>query len=208
VRDAFFDIAPYQAKQTCHITVIGGSLGAQIFADIIPQAIAQLPQDITKRLTITQQARDEHIAPLKQAYDDMGMRADVARFYHDVAGLFTQSDIIISRAGASSVGEITASGRAAILVPFAAAMDDHQTGNAMRLVDKGAAIMMAEAEADAGKLAEALASLIQDSKKRDRMAGAARSLGDKDAALGIAKLTGLSLASADESSANKIGAVL
>lgn len=208
VRDAFFDSAPYQANKTCHITVIGGSLGAQIFADVIPQAIARLPQDIAENLTLTQQARDEHIASLKQAYKELGVRADVARFYHDVASLFANSDIIISRAGASSVGEITACGRPAILVPFAAAMDDHQTGNAMRLVDKGAAIMMAEADIDAETLAKTLATLIQETKKREMMAGAARALGDKDAALNIARLTGLSLEDADEAPANEIGAVL
>ena len=84
-------------------------------------------------------------------------------------------------------------------------MDDHQTGNAMRLVDKGAAIMMAEADIDAETLAKTLATLIQETKTRETMAGAARALGDKDAALNIARLTGLSLEDADEAPANEIG---
>ena len=203
VRSAFAAIAPYRPKSTMksdkvawQITIIGGSLGAQIFADIIPAAIALLPQHIRDQIHITQQARDAHIAPLKQAYDALGISFDVSRFYHDIPSLFAASDIIISRAGASSVQEIATAGRAAILVPFAAAMDDHQTGNAMRLVTSGGGQMITEADATPDRLASDLLALIEDSKTRQKMAQSASALAHENAALAIAQLTGLDLKAA------------
>ena len=203
VRSAFAAIAPYRAKSTMksdkaawQITIIGGSLGAQIFADIIPAAIALLPQHIRDQIHITQQARDGHIAPLRQAYDALGISFDVSRFYHDIPSLFAASDIIISRAGASSVQEIATAGRAAILVPFAAAMDDHQTGNAMRLVTNGGGQMITEADATPERLASDLLALIEDSKTRQKMAQSASALAHENAALAIAQLTGLDLKAA------------
>lgn len=199
VRAAFHNIAPYQPAKTCHITIIGGSLGAQIFADIVPDAIAALPDDMRQHITLSQQARDEHVAPLSSAYKSLGVQADVARFFHDIAALYEQSDIIISRAGASSVQEISAAGRAAILVPFAGALDDHQTGNAMRLVEAGGAIMMAETDASAAKLAASITQLVTDKKARLSMAQKASQLASTHAAFAIAKLTGLPLTQTDPS---------
>ena len=192
VRAAFAEIAPYQNnKDRLHIAVIGGSLGAQIFADVIPQAIALLPDDIKANLTITQQARDEHVAPLKAHYEGLGITADVARFFHDVASLYETSDIIISRSGASSVQEIATAGRASLLIPFAGALDDHQTGNAMRLVEAGGAVMINEAQADGAMVTSHLEALITDHAKRRDMAQAAQSIAFPDASHAIASLTGL-----------------
>ena len=192
VREAFTKIARYQDdNKAMTITVIGGSLGAQIFADVIPQAIALLPDDIKANLTITQQARDEHIASLKAHYHSLGITADVARFFHDVASLYEASDIIISRSGASSVQEIATAGRASLLIPFAGALDDHQTGNAMRLVEAGGAMMISEAQADAKLVANQLKALITDHDKRHAMAQAAQSIAIASASQTIASLTGL-----------------
>ena len=192
VRAAFHDISPYQAKGSAyHILVVGGSLGAQIFADIIPQAIAQLPDAIKAKITLTQQARDEHIAPLKQAYQEMGLQADVARFFHNIPELFDASDLIISRSGASSIQEIATSGRAALLIPFQGAMDDHQTGNAMRLVEAGGAVMMTEQNAQASLLSRHLRDILSDDAKRQEMAQASKTLSHRQASSAIAALTGL-----------------
>ena len=192
VREAFTTIPPYHMTDgRMHITVIGGSLGAQIFASVIPQAIALLPDDIKANLTITQQARDAQITTLKATYNKLGITADVARFFHDVASLYDQSDIIISRSGASSVQEIATAGRASVLIPFAGALDDHQTGNAMRLVEAGGAVMVSEAEAEPALIAKHLEALITDHVARRAMAGAAISIAFPDASHHIASLTGL-----------------
>lgn len=193
VRDAFYQVSDYQARASCHLTIIGGSLGAQIFATIIPDALALLSAEARSTISVTHQARDEHISVLKQRYQEMGIRADVARFYHDIAGLYEDSDIIISRAGASSVAEISASGRASILIPFAGALDDHQTGNALRLVEADGALMLSEAEADAPSLARYLTMLIDDKAKIVAMAHHAKSLAHRSAADAIAGLTNIKL---------------
>lgn len=204
VRKAFTHLAPYKNNQkNIHITVIGGSLGAQIFADVIPQAIALLPDDIKAKLTLTHQARDEHIATLKAHYNKLGITADVARFFHDVASLYEASDIIISRSGASSVQEIATAGRASMLIPFAGALDDHQTGNAKRLVEAGGAMMIVESQADPAIIANHLEALITDHAKRRDMAEAATSIAFPDASLTIASLTGLLPTSAKTSGATQ-----
>ena len=191
VRDAFYQTAPYQSRKACHITIIGGSLGAQIFANILPEAIALLPEARRDEITITHQARAGDIGPLKSRYQEMGIKADVARFYHDMASLYDDSDIIISRAGASSVAEIAAAGRASILIPFAGALDDHQTGNAMRLVEVDGALMLPEAQADAPALARHLLTLIEDEAKRTAMAKQANLLAHRTAASTIAGLANI-----------------
>lgn len=193
VRDAFYQASEYKARASCHLTIIGGSLGAQIFADLLPEALALLPDEVRQIISITHQARDEHISALKQRYQEMGIRADVARFYHDMARLYDESDIIISRAGASSVAEISASGRASILIPFAGALDDHQTGNALRLVEAKGAFMISEQEADAASLARYLTMLIDDETTRVDMAHHAKSLAHHSAAAAIAALTDIAL---------------
>lgn len=199
VRGAFHSLAPYKAKDKqdkWQLTIIGGSLGAQILADIVPAALALLPEAMRIKLHVTQQAREAHISPLSHAYDEIGIAAEVARFYHDIPALFEMSDIIISRAGASSVQEIATAGRAAILIPFAAAMDDHQTGNASRLVDAGGAVMITEKEATAQRLADEVQRLMTAPDTCQKMAQAATSLAHDDAAYAIAALTGLRLSPA------------
>ena len=189
VREAFSQIPPYQPDDSnLHITIIGGSLGAQLFADIIPQAIALLPQAITSRLSITQQARREQIASVTAHYQKLDIPADIAPFFDDMPARYAASDLIISRAGASSVQEIATAGRASILIPLATALDDHQTGNAMALVEAGGALIMAESQADASHLAELIAMLAFDTSKRRTMAQAAQSLSVPDAAPMIASL--------------------
>ncbi|MGC6518355.1 MAG: undecaprenyldiphospho-muramoylpentapeptide beta-N-acetylglucosaminyltransferase [Candidatus Puniceispirillaceae bacterium] len=193
VRGQFHEIAAYQPSDSCHITIIGGSLGAQIFADIVPEAISQLRPSDKRTIRISQQCRDEHVSLLQQAYKALGVKAEVARFYHDMADLYRRSDIIISRAGASSVAEIASAGRPSILVPFAGALDDHQTGNARQLSDQGGAYLIAEKDASADKLAAILSVLISQPDKRTKMAETAKTLSEEGAASAIAGLTGLPL---------------
>ena len=201
VRRAFAEISGYEpAPDSCHLVIIGGSLGAGIFAEILPEAIALLPDAQKARLRITQQARDEDIVRLQAAYKSHDITAEIARFYDDIPSLYESADIIISRAGASSIGEISAAGRASILIPFAGALDDHQTGNAQILSTCAAAIMISEQQASPSLLAESLQELIDQPHKRVQMSQAAASQAPKDTAFAIASLTGLSLPSSGAAS--------
>ena len=190
VRQAFFALADYQPKDAsdkCHIVVIGGSLGARLFAETVPEGIALLAPELQKSVTITQQARTDQMAALKSAYERLGITAHIAPFFHDIAACYDTADIIISRSGASSVAEISASGRPAILIPFPDAMDDHQTGNAKALSTDGGAILLDEASLSASHLASLLTDILHDNNRRCEMAHSARRLSVKDAATLLAK---------------------
>ena len=189
VRAPFFATKSYKAdNDKLHLVIIGGSLGARIFAQIIPEAARLLDDDIKAKLHITQQARPEQIAELREAYANANIKADISSFYHDVASLYDECDLIISRSGASSVSEIAASGRASILVPFAHALDDHQTGNAQILESAGAAILISEPDFTAQKLNEVLSQILSSAKSRKDMAQKARLVARPDASQMIAAL--------------------
>ena len=189
VRALFFATRPYKPEaDKLHLVIMGGSLGARIFADIVPQALSLLDKDLRAKLHVTQQARPEQIASLKAHYEAANIKSDIASFYHDVASLYDDCDVIISRAGASSVSEIAAAGRASILVPFAAAMDDHQTANAQILETAGGAIILSEAEFNPQSLADALTLLLSSETKRVKMAKAASKAALPDASAKIASL--------------------
>jgi UDP-N-acetylglucosamine--N-acetylmuramyl-(pentapeptide) pyrophosphoryl-undecaprenol N-acetylglucosamine transferase len=113
-----------------HLLVLGGSLGARVFSDVVPAAVAALPAELRTRLRIVQQCRAEDIARVRAAYDAISVPADLAPFFSDVAAQMVRAHLVISRAGASSCAEIAAVGRPAILVPLPGAIDDHQSANA------------------------------------------------------------------------------
>ena len=187
VRDAFFATAPYRTQDDrLHIVITGGSLGAKILSDVVPVAIAALAQTKPGKLQITQQARAEDVERLKAFYQTHGISATIASFFDHMAQLYDQADIIIGRSGASSVAEIAAAGRASILVPFAAAMDDHQTMNAQLLSDAGAAYLIDEADCDETRMLAALQHLC-DGPIRQKMAERARDEATPQAPLAIAK---------------------
>jgi UDP-N-acetylglucosamine--N-acetylmuramyl-(pentapeptide) pyrophosphoryl-undecaprenol N-acetylglucosamine transferase len=124
-----------------NLLVLGGSLGARVFSDVVPPAVAALPAALRGRLRIVQQCRAEDVARVRAAYDAMGVPADLAPFFSDVAERMVSAHLVISRAGASSCAEIAAVGRPAILVPLPGAIDDHQSSNARAC---GAAVVMQE----------------------------------------------------------------
>jgi UDP-N-acetylmuramate--alanine ligase len=128
--------------------VVGGSLGAGIFADIVPDAISRLDAPLRRRLTVTQQCRAEQQTALRARYADMDVSADIRPFFDDMPVILANSHLVISRAGASSVAELAAAGRPALLVPFAGAMDDHQTMNANQLASVGGGHCLAETGPD------------------------------------------------------------
>ncbi|XBQ14952.1 MAG: undecaprenyldiphospho-muramoylpentapeptide beta-N-acetylglucosaminyltransferase [Oceanicaulis sp.] len=170
------------------ILILGGSLGARILSDVVPRALAAMPEELRKRLKVTHQVREEQLDEARKTYDRAGIEAELSSFFTDMGGLYADAHLIISRAGASSVSEIAAAGRPAIFVPLAIAMDDHQTANAHSLVREGAAESVPERELTPGRLCEHLARLLADGEALSKRAEAARKLGRRNAAERLADL--------------------
>ena len=168
--------------EALNILVIGGSQGARILSDPVAEAIAALPEAIRTHLSITHQLRPEDLARVRDAYAAAGIEAEVASFFDDVPARMANAQLVIARAGASTVAEITTIGRPAILVPFAAAAGDHQTANARPLAEAGAALAIAEPDFSAARLTDAITQILTDPARAAQMAGAARALGRPDAA--------------------------
>jgi len=134
------------------ILVLGGSLGAQALNQIVPQALAQLPA--AARPIVVHQSGEQHIEALRSAYAQADVQAELTPFIEHTASAMARADLVICRAGASTVTEIAAVGAAALFVPFPAAVDDHQTHNARFLADQGAAWLMPQSTLTAQSLAQ------------------------------------------------------
>ena len=152
------------------LLVIGGSQGARILSDVVPAAVAALPDAVRDRLRVAHQAREEDVPRVVAAYADAGIRAEVEPFFADVPRRMSEAQLVIARAGASSIADISIIGRPSILIPFAAATGDHQTANARGLVDAGAAVLIPESALDAATLAQHMAAILTDPQAAERMA--------------------------------------
>ena len=152
------------------VLVIGGSQGARILSDVVPAAVAALPDDLRARLRVAQQAREEDVPRVVAAFADAGIRAEVEPFFADVPRRMSEAQLVVSRSGASSIADISVIGRPSILIPFAAATGDHQTANARGLVDAQAAVLIPEAALDAGTLAAHMAAILTNPKAAEAMA--------------------------------------
>lgn len=185
VRQAVLDraSAPYipPGEYPMALVVIGGSQGARILSDVVPAAVALLPEGLRSNLRVAHQARDEDATRAAVAYAAAGVRAEIAPFFADIPRRLSEAQLVISRSGASSVADISVIGRPAILIPFAAATGDHQTANAKGLADAGAAVVVQEKALDAGALAGHIASILEDPHKAEGMARAALGEGKPDA---------------------------
>ena len=163
------------------LLVVGGSLGAQALNEAVPQSLARLSAPVS----VVHQAGEKHIDALRNNYRAAGVQGELVAFIDDMARRYAEADLVICRAGAVTIAELSAGGMASILVPFPHAVDDHQTANARFLADKGAAILVPQREMSAEKLAGLIASL--DRPKLLDMATKARALGKPDAARVVAK---------------------
>jgi UDP-N-acetylglucosamine--N-acetylmuramyl-(pentapeptide) pyrophosphoryl-undecaprenol N-acetylglucosamine transferase len=163
------------------LLVMGGSQGARILSDVVPGAIAALPEQIRRHLRVSHQARDEDGERVATFYAEHGIHADVQPFFHDVPARMSEAQLVISRSGASSVADISVIGRPSLLVPFAAAAGDHQTANARGLVDAGGAILIPESALDVSALSEQITAVLSNPKAATQMANAALSTGVPDA---------------------------
>jgi UDP-N-acetylglucosamine--N-acetylmuramyl-(pentapeptide) pyrophosphoryl-undecaprenol N-acetylglucosamine transferase len=144
------------------LLIIGGSQGARILGDIVPQALLLLPAALKKKLVVHQQAREEQVKKLEDTYESAEIKAKVAAFFDDIGKHMAEADVVIARAGASTISEIIQLEKAAILVPYALAKDNHQYYNAKYLVDNKAAIMITERELSPNHLANQLKNLLEE----------------------------------------------
>jgi len=186
VRAAFHDVAAPPPHDGVRLFVVGGSQGARVFSDILPDAIARLAPEARAQLTIVQQCRGEDLERVERAYADLGVAAELAAFFDDMPARLAAADLVVSRAGASAVAEILLMGRASVLVPYPHAADDHQRANARALDAAGAAVAVDPAEATAERLADVLGELVGDAARLAAMGEAARGLARADAAARLA----------------------
>ena len=170
------------------LLVFGGSQGARVMADIVPPAVERMPPDLRARLTIVQQARDEDETRVRDIYARLGVKAEVAPFFSDLPARIAASHLIVSRSGASTVAELAAIGRPAILVPLPHALDQDQLANANVLAKAGGAIVLKQDDFTPERLAGEIARLAADAGKLPAMAAGAKSAGVLDAADRLADL--------------------
>ncbi|MFO0232205.1 MAG: undecaprenyldiphospho-muramoylpentapeptide beta-N-acetylglucosaminyltransferase [Burkholderiales bacterium] len=164
------------------LLVVGGSLGAQALNDVVPRALAALPA--ARRPRVVHQSGRAHLAALQAAYRDAGVEADAVEFIDDRAAAYADADLVVCRAGAMTVSEVAAAGVASLMVPFPHAVDDHQTTNARFLSERGAALLVPQAELTAEGLATRLDGL--DRAALLAIAERARALAKPDAASQVA----------------------
>lgn len=183
--------APYRpaaAKGEFVLLVFGGSQGASFFSAIMPQALALLPAALRQRLSIIQQARAADVAALRAAYGKLGIKAEIAVFFKDLPALMAKAQFIIARAGASTVAEIAAIGRPALLVPYPNALDHDQRHNAAVLALAGGAETAEQVALTPQKLAAIVLSALENPEKMTAKAAAAAKAGERNAAEKLADL--------------------
>jgi UDP-N-acetylglucosamine--N-acetylmuramyl-(pentapeptide) pyrophosphoryl-undecaprenol N-acetylglucosamine transferase len=173
--------AAYGDASGVGILVFGGSQGAHAINLAMVEAAPQLAAG-GQRLRLAHQTGERDLEMVRAAYRRAGLQAEVEPFFYDMGTRLRQADLIVCRAGATTLAEITAAGRPAILIPLPTATDDHQRRNAEALATAGAAELLLQAEASGATLARRMLTLVGDRPARERMAQAARSLARPDAA--------------------------
>lgn len=189
VRPDFFHLAEPEGTAP-HLLVFGGSQGARIFNVHLPKIIGPLLEAVPG-LTVLHQSGARHLEPTQAAYAASGAdpeRWEVRAFLDDMPARFAQANLVMARSGASSVAELAAAGKPSLLVPFAAAADDHQRHNAEAMVKAGAAAMLLETDlAVPGRLLETLIELLRAPERLAAMGAAARTQAHPRAAEEIAE---------------------
>jgi UDP-N-acetylglucosamine--N-acetylmuramyl-(pentapeptide) pyrophosphoryl-undecaprenol N-acetylglucosamine transferase len=187
VRDAIAAVPPPAVRYAgrsdpLRLLVVGGSLGAAALNDLVPKALALLPAGSRPR--VAHQSGAKHLDVLRANYAAAGVAGDVVAFIDDMAAAYADADLVLCRAGATTVAELAAAGVPAVLVPFPFAVDDHQTTNARYLADRGAALLVQQRELTPERLAATLAGLTRADLLA--MAEKARALGRPQAARAVA----------------------
>jgi UDP-N-acetylglucosamine--N-acetylmuramyl-(pentapeptide) pyrophosphoryl-undecaprenol N-acetylglucosamine transferase len=170
------------------LLVFGGSQGARVMSEIVPAAIALTSAELRAQLHVTQQARPEDVDAVRLAYARLGVLCECAPFFADLPHRMATAHLVVSRAGASTVAELSAIGRPGILVPLPNALDQDQFANAGVLEEAGGAIRVVQAEFTPERIAADLADLAGNPARLARMAAAAKAAGSTDAAEKLADL--------------------
>lgn len=189
VRAAAAAPAPaFDANAPINLLIFGGSQGARILSETPLKAIAALPEALRKRLRVVHQVLEADLDAVRSAYGAAGVACEIAPFFADLPARMAAAHLVLARAGASTITELSVIGRASILVPLAIAMDDHQSGNARVLSQANAALVLPENGFNEVVLGEALSTLLADSGKLRAMAGAAKGRVKQGAAAALADL--------------------
>ncbi|MFP5454233.1 MAG: undecaprenyldiphospho-muramoylpentapeptide beta-N-acetylglucosaminyltransferase [Alphaproteobacteria bacterium] len=170
------------------LLVTGGSQGASILSDVVPDGLALLPQGFRRRLQVTQQCRPEDIESVRSKYKVLGIPADLANYFTDLPERLGWAHLVIARAGASTIADISVAGRPAILIPLPSAADDHQTANARELAQVGGARAIRQSNFTPQELAKQMQKLALDPQALINAARRAHGVGRPNAAEDLADL--------------------
>ena len=187
VRPEFKSIAVKQHAAPYTVLIFGGSQGAQSINRAVMEALDSLA-DWKDRLRFVHQTGERQLDEVKRAYSSKGFEADVRTFFNNFHEQYAAADLIVSRSGATTVAEIKAAGRAAILVPFPFATDDHQTKNARAMSDENAAVLIANSDLIGKRLADTIRELIGDTRRLNEIEANARRIAILDAEARIVNL--------------------
>ncbi|MEK6638103.1 MAG: undecaprenyldiphospho-muramoylpentapeptide beta-N-acetylglucosaminyltransferase [Pseudomonadota bacterium] len=193
VRDEILELReqpfpPIDEEAVFSILVVGGSQGATVLSDVVPDGLAMLPPALTRRLQVTQQCRVEDIDSVRARYANLGIPADLATYMTDMPKKIEWAHLVIARAGASTIAELTAAGRPAILVPLPSATDDHQSANVREMVSAGGARAIPQSLFTPVELAKQMQKLGLEPGGLTNAAKAARSCGRPHATRDLANL--------------------
>jgi UDP-N-acetylglucosamine--N-acetylmuramyl-(pentapeptide) pyrophosphoryl-undecaprenol N-acetylglucosamine transferase len=170
------------------LLVVGGSQGARVMADVVPDAIERLEPTLWNRLVLTQQVREEDMTRVRAVYDRLKINAELAPFFNDLPARLASNHLVVSRSGAGTVAELAAIGRPSILVPLPGSIDQDQFANAGVLADVNAALRIPQADFTPSRLAAEISALAAEPARLTAMASAARTVGRLDAAERLADL--------------------
>lgn len=172
--------------QPFHLLVVGGSLGAKALNEIVPRALADLPNDM--QVDVVHQSGEQTLKLAQKTYEATAVTGHIVPFIEDMAGAYEWADLIICRAGALTIAEVSAAGLASILVPYPYAVDDHQTENARYLAENGAAILADQADLTPETLTEVLKAMIGNPDQVLSMSKKARELSKPNATQAVAAI--------------------
>jgi UDP-N-acetylglucosamine--N-acetylmuramyl-(pentapeptide) pyrophosphoryl-undecaprenol N-acetylglucosamine transferase len=178
----------FSDESVLRILVTGGSQGATILSRVVPEGLGMLPISLRRRLQVTQQCRLEDIETVRTAYAEMEIPADLSTYIEDMPEKLGWAHLIIARAGASTIAELTAAGRPAILIPLPSAMDNHQAYNVREMVAAGGARAIDQSRFTAAELAKQMQKLAMEPGALVNAADRAKSCGRPDAAKDLADL--------------------
>lgn len=195
VRDAvlaasYRPYVPPEADRMFRLLVFGGSQGAQVFSDVIPEALISLPRTVRKLLSVTQQVRPEDMQRVQEAYNGSGIDIELAPFFYDMPERISNSHMVIARSGASTVAELSAIGRPAILVPLPHSLDNDQLMNARAFTQNGGGWLMEQSDLTPDLLSSLFVKLRYSEQDLQAAADFAKMLGKGDAAKNLADLVG------------------